>query len=98
MTIQRPVSTQEGAGFTENLTTIATGVRCRRAPMSSTDQDYAASVQMVANHAIWVQPTTNIKRDDVLTLDGKTFEVRVILEPSEELYLKALAEQIQTGL
>jgi len=95
--IVRPDRSQAGAGFVETTTPIASAVPCRRSPMTASDQDYAASVQVIANHAIYVRPGLDVKRDDVLTIDGVAYEARVVIDPSEPVYRKVLAEEIQVG-
>ena len=97
MTIERPQKTQQGAGFVDSLQTIATDVPCRRAPSSANDQDFAASMQAVADHSVWADPETDVKRDDILTIEGIRYEVRAIIRPSISIYKKALAEEIQLG-
>lgn len=97
MTIKRPGRTQSGVGFVESLTTVGTGIKCRLFDIGGSDQEFAASLQMVATHVVYVEPDQDVSRDDVLTISGTDYEVRRVTEPSESVYRKLFAEEIQTG-
>lgn len=94
--IQRntPVSNNRG-GFEDNFSTVQT-LKGRFWPVSYKDLQIAGLNQARATHS-WVGPkNTDIRVDDELIWDGRTFIVRVSnLRASINIYSKAIVEEVQ---
>ena len=97
MSLSRTTRVQSGIGFVEQTSVINASAPCRIFDLSGNDEEFAASLQMVASHVIYVDPALDIQRDDVATIDGVQYEIRRTTEPSDTVYIKAFAEEIQIG-
>ena len=103
-TVERLAGTrvQQGSGFTKQSTVVAAGVRCRLQPsvVSSTADDVeGATLEFNATHAVFFVPTQDVRRDDFLTIRGRRFEVKGVVQDSDAgtVYLKALTIEEQEG-
>lgn len=91
--------TASGVGFPVSETTLATAAPCRRVPIGGTELERAAALELNATHAIYFpEPgAPAVERDDRITIGGVLYEVRRTERPSDQLYVKALVEEIQAG-
>ncbi len=96
--IQRPSRVADGqGGFTETLATAAT-VLGRVWPASKLDRELAGQNEATVTHAVIFPTGTDVRIDDTLVFDSRTFTVKVReITPSVAVYHKALAEEIQRG-
>lgn len=97
MSLSRTSRVQSGIGFVEQTAVVNASAPCRIFDLSGNDEEFAAGLQMVASHVIYTDPALDIRRDDVATIEGIQYEVRRTTEPSDTLYIKVFAEEIQTG-
>ena len=95
--VERQSTTVSGTGFVEGFTTIAAAEPCRRMPAGSVEQETAARMERNVTDVVWFGPDANVVREDRLTINARLYEVLSVNEPSDTLYVKALAEEIQQG-
>lgn len=95
--IERQATTVSGTGFVEGYSTVAAAQPCRRMPVGSVEQETAARIERNVTDVVWFGPTADIRREDRLTINARQYEVLSVNEPSDTLYVKALAEEIQQG-
>ncbi len=91
-----PVKTGRG-GFTKTFVSQKK-VLGRVWPVTQKDLMVGQQDQARVTHAIIFQPGVDIKIDDRLVFDGRTFDVRIReITPSIPIYHKVLAEEIQVN-
>ena len=100
--IDRLTRVKQGTGHVEQRGTIASDIPCRLMPAvvsATSDSEQAAQYEYNATHAIFFAPGVDVKRDDFCVINGEEFEVRGVVEDSENasVYRKALAKQSQAG-
>jgi hypothetical protein len=95
-TLRRNVPTSDGhGGYKEALTTVET-LQGRLWPATERDMQLAGQNEARVTHAWVAPPYTDVRVDDVLVINGRTFQVRVPhLEPSVNIYRKCLVEEVQ---
>lgn len=96
-TIQRKTRTPDGTGhYSETLTTIAT-VQCNLSqPTAGQMQNYGYKIGALATWQVRVPTGTNVEEDDLLTINGQTIVVQVVLQPqSYQTSMRLLASQVE---
>jgi head-tail adaptor len=85
-------------GWTQALAQVST-VRCRISQPSAVERTTATQSGATLTHAIFLEPSSGVRRDDELHLGARVFQVLAVFEPSEPgTYLRANCEERQPGL
>lgn len=89
-----PVKNNKG-GWTKTFTSQKV-VLGRVWPVTQRDLVVGGQDQARVTHSVIFQPNTDVKIDDKLLFDGRTFDVKVReITPSIPIYHKVLVEEIQ---
>ena len=97
----RPTRTSDGSGsfgFGYPEVGSPTGtVNCRKRPIGSRELETASQEKVKVTHVIYFDMTATMVRDDKLVIGGIDYILRVNLSPSEDVFQKWAAEEIQKG-
>jgi len=105
--IRRSVQAHAGPGrFTDVPTTTYAGVSLRISSLTANELRFAEQLQTKATHSVYLEPTQDIKRGDLIVPStdsygsrwaGLTFRVTGRIDPSKDHHVKVLVELTQKG-
>ncbi len=96
--IQRSTPVDDGQGGFKDAFISVKKLNGRVWPASSRDMMLAGQNQSRVTHAVIFPTDTDVRIDDQLIFDSRTFTVKVReITPSIPIYHKVLAEEIQIG-
>lgn len=101
----KEVRTATPTGFITSFQVVDYDLPCRRWPASTTEQETAARVERRVTDVFMFAPEATVGRDDRLELKPvkgdpltRIYTIKSTNNPSEPgVYLRAMAEEIQTG-
>jgi hypothetical protein len=94
---ERETRATTATGFPQTYATISTALPCRRWPAGSAEQETAARLERLVTDIFLFAPEADVRRDDRLTVDGRSYTVVMDTTPSVPIYTRVLAEEVQTG-
>ena len=96
--VQRSASVDNGhGGFDEVYQSVAVVIG-RVNPVTAKDLASLGKEESRVSHAIYFDPSVDVRIGDKVIFSGRTFHVRVKrVEPSIPIYRKVMAEEIQEG-
>jgi head-tail adaptor len=95
MDIYRRDETADGQGGTTTEWLLVGPANFKVDQPTAEELQVAEQSQSRHSHNIYAQPGTDIQRGDELRSGGQTFRLIAVVEPSQAIYRKALAELIQ---
>ena len=100
--VWRDATADDGAGGRTTTPTLAGTVRARISQPTAVEQVVARQAGSRHDHHIYLLPTVDVRRGDVLRPHGATagsrpyYDVISVIEPSEPAYRRADVELVQT--
>lgn len=87
----RPVRTKDSSGgYTTAEVLIYESLPCRKSGASAADIVYAGAIQQAISAVLYSMPSNDIRKEDIILVDGERYTAYPSVSPSIQVYTKTL--------